>query len=135
MDNCIYIQGCPDWLIISPNPIIEAVSKALQAGYKMLSFQVLSEKPMMCACVNEPTYPMVYPGTTLVPVSEWWRVHIAGETILINNVFVSTLLGKSVCTTSRTDLLAVFDVLTDPAKLTDFEDTHGLIIGGVQCGI
>ena len=104
----------------------------------MLSFQVLSEKPMMCVCVsdkskpgNEPTYPIVYPGTTIVPESEWSRVSIVCETILINNVFVSTLLSKSVCETSMTDLLAVFEVLTDTEKLADFDHTHGLIIGGV----
>ena len=34
-----------------------------------------------------------------------------------------------------TDLLAVFEVLTDAEKLADFEDTHGLIIGGVRCEI
>ena len=30
-----------------------------------------------------------------------------------------------------TDLLAVFEMLTDTEKLADFDDTHGLIIGGV----
>ena len=34
-----------------------------------------------------------------------------------------------------TDLLAVFGVLTDTEKLINFEDIHGLIIGGVQCGM
>ena len=53
----------------------------------------------------------------------------------MNNVFVSTLLGKSVCEASMTDLLDVFEVLTDTEKLVDFEDTHGLIIGGVRCGL
>ena len=33
-----------------------------------------------------------------------------------------------------TDLLAVFEVLTDADKLADFEDRHGLIIGGIQRG-
>ena len=53
----------------------------------------------------------------------------------MNHAFVSTLLGKSAYETSMTDLLAVFEVLTDTEKLVDFEDTHGLIVGGVQCGI
>ena len=110
----------------------------------MLLLQVLGGKPMVCVCVNEPrsyrdrtrpTYPIVYPGTTIVPVSEWSDVSIVDEAILINDVFVSTFLGKSVCETSMTDLLAVFEVLTDAEKLTDFDDTHGLIIGGVRCGI
>ena len=34
-----------------------------------------------------------------------------------------------------TDLLAVFEVLTDTDKLIDFEDSYGLIIGGVRCEI
>ena len=34
-----------------------------------------------------------------------------------------------------TDLLAVFEVLIDTEKLVDFEDRHGLIIGGVRCGM
>ena len=34
-----------------------------------------------------------------------------------------------------TNLLSVFEVLTDTDKLIDFEDRHGLIIGGVRCGI
>ena len=53
----------------------------------------------------------------------------------MNNVFVSTLLGKSAYETGITDLLAVFEVLTDTEKLADFDDTHGLIIGGVRCGM
>ena len=135
MDNQIYIQGCQDWLIVSPTPIIEAVSEGLQASYKMLLLQCLGGQPIACVCVNESTYPIVYPGTTIVPVSEWSDVSIVGETILINDVFVSTLLGKSAYETSMTDLLAVFEVITDAEKLIDFEDRHGLIIGGVRCEI
>ena len=142
MDNHIYLEGCQDWLIVSPTPIIEAVSEGLQAGYKLLLFQVLGGMPIVCVCVsdesgrgNEFTYPIVYPGTTIVPVWEWSDVRIAGETILINDVFVSTFLGKSVCDTSLTDLLGVFEVLADPEQLSDFEDRHGLVIGGVRCGI
>ena len=135
MDNCIYIQGCQDWLIVSPTPITEAVSEGLQESYKMLLLQVLGGKPMVCVCTNESTYPVAYPGTTIVPVSEWDSFSIVSETILINNVFVSRFLGKSVWETSLTDLLAVFEVLTDTDRLTDFEDIHGLIIGGIQRGI
>ena len=151
MDNQIYIQGCHDWLIVSATPITEEVSKGLQASYKILLFQFLAGKPIVCVCVDEPrsyrdrirpTYPVAYPGTTIVPVSEWDSFRIgpinrdqAIETLLINNVFVSTLLGKSVCETSMTDLLSVFEVLTDTEKLTDFEDRHGLILGGVRCGL
>ena len=134
MDDCLYIECCHDWLIVSPTPIAEGVSEGLQAGYKMLLFQFLGGKPIVCVCVDESTYPIVYPGTTVVPVSEWSDVSIVDEAILINSVFVSTFLGKSVCETSLTDLLAVFEVLTDAEKLTDFDDTHGLIIGGVRCG-
>ncbi len=99
---------------------------------------------MVCVCVDaprsyrdriRPTYPVAYPGTTIVPVSEWSDVSIASEAILINSVFVSTLLGKSAYEISMTDLLAVFEVLTDTDKLVDFEDSYGLIIGGVRCGI
>ena len=135
MDNRIYIECCPDWLIVSPTPIGEGVSEGLQASYKMLLFQFLGGKPIVCVCVDESTYPIVYPGTTVVPVSEWSDVSIVDEAILINSVFVSTLLGKSAYETSMTDLLDVFEVLTDAEKLADFEDTHGLIIGGVRCGI
>ena len=144
MDNRIYIECCHDWLIVSPIPIAEGVSEGLQAGYKMLLFHFLGGKPIVCVCVNEPrsyrdrtrpTYPIVYPGTTIVPVSEWDSFSIVSETILINDVFVSTLLGKSAYEISMTDLLDVFEVLTDAEKLADFEDTHGLIIGGVRCGI
>ena len=135
MDNCIYIQGCQDWLIVSPTPIAEGVSEGLQASYKMLLFQFLGGQPIVCVCVDESTYPIVYPGTTIVPVSEWDSFSIVSETILINDVFVSTLLGKSAYEISMTDLLDVFEVLTDAEKLADFEDTHGLIIGGVRCGI
>ena len=132
MDNPLHIQVCHDWLIVSPTPIEEAVSERLQASYKMLRFQCLGGTPIVCVCVNNPTYPVAYPGTTIVPVSEWDSVSIADEAILMNSAFVSTLLGKSVYETSITDLLSVFEVLTDTEKLADFEDTHGLIIGGVQ---
>ena len=135
MDSQIHIQVCYDWLIVSPTPIAEGVSEGLQESYKMLLFQVLSSKPIVCVCVNDFTYPVAYPGTTIVPVSEWGNFSIAGETILINDGFVSTLLGKSVGETSMTDLLSVFEVLTDTEKLVDFEDTHGLIVGGVRCGM
>ncbi len=135
MDNQIYIQGCQDWLIVSPTPIAEGVSEGLQASYKTLLFQFLGGKPVVCVCVDNPTYPVAYPGTTIVPVSEWNSFAIANETILINSVFVSTLLDKSAYETSMTDLLAVFEVLTDTEKLVDFEDRHGLIIGGVRCGL
>ncbi len=135
MDNRICIECCHDWLIVSPTPIGEGVSEGLQAGYKMLLFQFLGGKPIVCVCVNEPTYPVAYPGTTIVPVSEWSDVSIVGEAILINSVFVSTLLGKSAYEISMTDLLAVFEVLTDTDKLINFEDRHGLIIGSVRCGI
>ena len=53
----------------------------------------------------------------------------------MSNAFALTLLGKSAYEISMTDLLAVFEVLTDTEKLTDFEDRHGLIIGGVRCGL
>lgn len=135
MDNQIYIQGCQDWLIVSPTPIAEGISEGLQASYKMLLFQFLGGKPVVCVCVDNPTYPVMYPGTTIVPVSEWDGVSIADEAILINSVFISTLLGKSVYETSMTDLADVFEVLTDTEKLIDFEDRHGLIIGGVRCGL
>ena len=144
MDNQIYIECCQDWLIVSPIPIGEGVSEGLRASYKMLLLQVLGRKPMVCVCVDEPrsyrdrirpTYPIVYPGTTIVPVSEWSDVSIVDEAILINSVFVSTLLGKSAYETGMTDLLDVFEVLTDTEKLVDFEDSYGLIIGGVRCGI
>ena len=135
MDNQIYIQGCQDWLIVSPTPIAEGISEGLQASYKTLLFQFLGGKPVVCVCVDNPTYPVTYPGTTIVPVSEWDGVSIADEAILINSVFVSTLLDKSAYETSMTDLLAVFEVLTDTEKLNDFEDRHGLIIGGVRCGL
>ena len=151
MDNQIYIECCQDWLIVSPIPIGEGVSEGLQAGYKMLLFQCLGGTPIVCVCVSDesrpgneprssggrirPTYPIVYPGTTIVPVSEWSDVSIVDEAILINSVFVSMLLGKSAYETSMTDLLDVFEVLTDAEKLADFDDTHGLIIGGVRCGI
>ena len=135
MDNRIYIECCPDWLIVSPTPITGAVSEGLQENYKMLLFQFLGGKPIVCVCVDESTYPIVYPGTTVVPVSEWSDVSIVDEAILINSVFVSTLLGKSAYEISMTDLLSVFEVLTDTDKLIDFEDRHGLIIGGVRCGI
>ena len=144
MDDHIYIECCHDWLIVSPTPIAKTVSKGLQASYKTLVFQFLGGKPIVCVCVNEPrsyqdrtrpTYPIVYPGTIIVPVSEWSDVSIVSETMLINSVFVSTLLGKSAYETSMTDLLSVFEVLTDTEKLVDFEDRHGLIIGGVRCEI
>ena len=135
MDSQIHIQVCHDWLIVSPTPIAEGVSEGLQESYKMLLFQVLSSKPIVCVCVSNPTYPVAYPGTTIVPVSEWSDVSIASETILMNSVFVSTLLGKSAYETSMTDLLSVFAVLADTEKLVNFEDRHGLIVGGVRCGI
>ena len=144
MDNRIYIECCQDWLIVSPTPIGEGVSEGLQEGYKMLLFQFLGGKPIVCVCVNEPrsfgdqirpTYPIVYPGTTIVPVSAWDSFSIVSETVLINDVFVSRFLGKPVCEAGLTDLLAVFEVLTDTDRLVDFEDRHGLIIGGVRCGI
>ena len=135
MDNQIYIECCQDWLIVSATPIGEGVSEGLQASYKMLLLQFLGGKPIVCVCVNESTYPIVYPRTTIVPVSEWGGVSIVDEAILINSVFVSTLLGRSAYEISMTDLLSVFDVLTDTEKLVDFEDRHGLIIGGVRCGI
>ena len=135
MDNCIYIECCQDWLIVSPTPIAAGVSEGLQASYKMLLLQFLGGKPIVCVCVDNPTYPVVYPGTTIVPVSEWSDVSIVDEAILINSVFVSTLLGKSAYEISMTDLLAVFEVLIDTEKLVDFEDRHGLIIGGVRCGM
>ena len=97
----------------------------------MLLFHFLGGKPIVCVCVNESTYPIVYPGTTVVPVSEWGGVSIVDEAILINSVFVSTLLGKSAYETGMTDLFSVFEVLTDAEKLVDFEDRYGLIIGGV----
>ena len=144
MDNQIYIEGCQDWLIVSPTPIAEGVSEGLRASYKMLLFQFLGGKPIVCVCVDapgsfgdrtRPIYPIVYPGTIIVPVSEWDSVSIVDEAILINSVFVSTLLGKSAYEISMTDLLSVFEVLTDAEKLVDFEDTYGLIIGGVRCGM
>ena len=130
MDNQIYIQVCHDWMIVSPTPIAEGVSEGLQESYKTLLFQILGSKPMVCVCVSELTYPVAYPGTTIVPISEWDSFPIEGETILMNSVFVSRLLGKSVYEASMADLLAVFEVLTDTDKLTDFEDRHGLIIVG-----
>ena len=143
MDDHIYIECCQDWLIVSPTPIAEGVSEGLQSSYKTLVFQFLGGKPIVCVCVNDPrsypdrtrpTYPIVYLGTTIVPVSEWDGVSIADEAILMNSVFVSTLLGKSVWETSMTDLLSVFEVLTDAEKLTEFDDTYGLIIGGISRG-
>ena len=134
MGDHIYIECCQDWLIVSPIPIVEGVSEGLQASYKTLVFQFLGGKPIVCVCVDNPTYPVTYPGTTIVPVSEWDGVSIADEAILMNSVFVSTLLGKSVWETSLTDLLSVFEVLTETEKLVDFEDTYGLIIGGISRG-
>lgn len=134
MSNQIYIECCQDWLIVSPTPIAEGVSEGLQASYKTLVFQFLGGKPVVCVCVDNPTYPVMYPGTTIVPVSEWDGVSIADEAILMNSVFVSTFLGKSVWETSMTDLLSVFEVLTDAEKSIDFEDRHGLIIGGISRG-
>ena len=53
-----------------------------------------------------------------------------GLTFFFHKMLVFQALGGDL-----TDLLAVFEVLTDAEKLVDFEDRHGLIIGGVRCGI
>ena len=48
----------------------------------------------------------------------------------MNNAFVSKLLGKSAYETGIIDLLDVFEIIADTEKLTDFDDTHGLIVVG-----
>ena len=61
--------------------------------------------------------------------------HVARRLMGWDSKQQDTFLGKSAYEISMTDLLAVFEVLTDTEKLADFEDSYGLIIGGIRCGI
>ena len=127
-------------IIISPDGITAELKTALHGSYEVLSYQLLSEKPILCVCTSPtrsrkgPTYPTVYPGTVLVPEDCWKDFEVENHAILMNEVFVLACLGRPSFEVTFRDLLAVFEMLTDVEKLTNFGDEYGLIIGGIEWG-
>lgn len=134
MDEGLYTHISADGVIISPEPIDADIKASLEDSYKVLAFQMLCEKPMLCVCVGS-TYPVLYPGTVIVPESDWGHFESVDPAILMNEFFIESCLGVSGAAASFTDLLGVFEMLTDAEKLVEFGDEHGLIIGGVECSI
>ena len=88
---------------------------------------------MLCVKEDSIEYPSLYGAVCLIPESNWCDFTPDSVTILINDIFVLSHLGKTIAETTVADLLSVFELLTDVDSLIDFEDEHGLIIGGSRC--
>ena len=127
-------------IIISPDTITTELKTVLHDSYEVLAYQILCEKPILCVCTsptrfqNGRKYPTLYPGTVLVPEDCWENFEAENHAILMNEVFFLACLGKPSFEVTFKDLLTVFEILTDPEKLTNFGDEYGLIIGGAEWG-
>ena len=117
-------------MIVSLTPIVSEVEVNLESCYKSIVFQLLTDKPILCVKEDSIEYPSLYGSVCLIPESNWCDFTPDPVTILINDIFVLSHLGKTIAETTVADLLSVFELLTDADSLINFEDKHGLIIGG-----
>ena len=120
-------------MIVSLRPISSEIEVDLKSCYENIMFQLLTDKPILCVKENSIEYPSLHGTVCLIPESNWRDFRPDSVTILINDIFVLSHLGKMIAETTVADLLSVFELLTDADSLVDFEDEHGLIIGGSRC--
>ena len=140
----LYVHIDEVGVIVAADPITVKLKTALHHSYQILHFQIISEKPILCVCIpardpnsrdvpGESAYPVLYPGTIIIPEDCWGDFEVENHAILLNEMFISACLDKPSFEVTFTDLLGVFEILTDEAKLIGFGDKYGLIIGGVEC--
>ena len=129
----LYTYTTATYMIVSLRPILSEIEVGLKRCYKSIVFQLLTDKPMLCVKEDSIEYPSLYGAVCLIPESNWCDFTPDSVTILINDIFVLSHLGKTIAETTVADLLSVFELLTDVDSLIDFEDEHGLIIGGSRC--
>ena len=134
MDESLFVHINEFGIIISPDTVTAELKTALHDSYKVLVYQILCEKPILCVCTSPTEYPTLYPGTVLVPEDCWEDFEVENHAILMNEVFILACLGKPSFEVTFKDLFTVFEILTDTEKLTNFADEYGLIIGGVEWG-
>ena len=142
MNETLFIHISEFGIIVSPDTITDELKAALRDSYEALTFQILCEKPILCVCTSSTgksrfhrrAYPTLYPGTVIVPEHCWADFETENHAILMNEAFILACLGTPSVEATFRDLLTVFEMLTDPEKLTNFGDEYGLIIGGVECG-
>ena len=115
MDEGLYTHISENGVIISPEPLTATVKASLESSYQVLAYQVLCEKPVLCVCVPR-GYPVLYPGTVLVPESDWGIFEVSTPAILINETFIECYLGVSGVEATFTDLLGVFEMLIQTWK-------------------
>ena len=127
MDEGLYTYISKAGVIVSPEPFSADIKASLESSYEVLAFQILLEKPMLCVCTSQ--YPVLYPGTMLVPESDWGTIKLDDHAILINEALLFAHSEKSSVEVTFVDLLSVFEMLTDAEKLLNFGDEHGLIVG------
>ena len=134
MNESLFIHISEFGIIVSPDTITDELKAALHDSYEVLTFQILCEKPILCVCTSSTGYPTLYPGTVIVPEDCWEDFEEENHAILMNEVFISACLGVPSFEATFSDLLTVFEMLTNAEKLINFGDEHGLIIGGVEWG-
>ena len=128
-----YTYTTATYMIVSLRPISSEIEVDLKCCYKSIVFQFLTDKPILCVKEDSIEYPSLYGAVCLIPESNWCDFRPDSVTILINDIFVWCHLGKTIAETTIADLLSVFELLTDADSLVNFEDEHGLIIGGSRC--
>ena len=130
MNESLFIHISEFGIIVSPEMITEELKESLHDSYEVLDFQILCEKPILCVCTSSTEYPTLYPGTVIVPEDCWEDFEVENHAILMNEAFILACLGRPSFEVTFSDLLTVFEMLTDAEKLVNFGDKHGLIIGG-----
>lgn len=129
----LYTYTTATYMIVSLRPISSEIEVALKHCYESIVFQLLTDKPILCVKEDSIEYPSLYGAVCLIPESNWCDFNPDSVTILINDIFVLSHLGKTIAETTVADLLSVFELLTDADSLINFEEKHGLIIGGSKC--
>ena len=129
----LYTYTTAAYMIVSLRPILSEIEVPLESCYKSIVFQLLTDKPILCVKEDSIEYPPLYGSVCLIPESNWCDLTPDSVTILINDIFLLSHLGKTIAETTVADLLSVFELLTDADSLVNFEDEHGLIIGGARC--
>ena len=128
MNKGLYTYVGEVGIIVSPEPILSPMRKRLLDSYEVLLFQMLCEKAIICVS-SSTQYPVLYPGTMLVPESDWGTIELENHAVLMNEDFILAYLGKNGVEVTSVDLLTVFEMLIDTEKLLSFGDEHGLTIG------
>ena len=120
-------------LTVSLSPISEELKRRLEDLYRVISYQLLVDIPIICLLAKDSGYPELYPSYHIVPESCWDTVELGSVIVHVNDAFAELALQKPRQQIALADFHTIFAMITDIDALRTFGDAHGLVIGASIC--